>query len=115
MTLPEELCGCGQRGGPSKVEGERADDVGEPKPVAWLTDAITKLGLKVTPSAANFVLINFPDTKTADDADEFLTKRGLILRGLKNYGLPNALRMTVGLEEPNRLVVEALRDFLKQA
>lgn len=85
--------------------------------LAWLTDEITKLGLKVTPSAANFVLINFPETKgkTADDADDFLTRRGLILRGLKNYGLPNALRMTVGLEEPNRLVVDALRDFLKQA
>src|SRR6478735_3716093 len=76
--------------------------------LAWLTDEIDKLGLKVTPSVANFVLIHFPDAKgkTADDADEFLTRRGLILRGLKNYGLPNALRMTVGLEEPNRLVVD---------
>src|SRR6478735_7567076 len=76
--------------------------------LAWLTDEIDKLGLKVTPSVANFVLIHFPDAKgkTADDADDFLTRRGLILRGLKNYGLPNALRMTVGLEEPNRLVVD---------
>lgn len=83
--------------------------------LAWLTEEIGKLGLTVTPSVANFVLITFPTTKgkTADDADAFLTKRGLILRGLKNYGLPNALRLTVGLEEPNRLVVEALRDFMK--
>jgi histidinol-phosphate aminotransferase len=84
--------------------------------LAWLTDEITKVGLKVTPSAANFVLIHFPDAKgkMADDADEFLSRRGLILRGLKNYGLPNALRMTVGLEEPNRLVVDALREFMER-
>jgi histidinol-phosphate aminotransferase len=31
---------------------------------------------------------------------------------VKAYGLPNALRMTVGAEEPNRLVVQALADFL---
>ena len=81
---------------------------------ARLTDEIVKLGLEVTSSVGNFILIHFPTTKgkTADDADAFLTKRGLILRGLKNYGLGNALRMTVGSEEANLLVIAALRDFL---
>ena len=80
----------------------------------WLTEEITKLGLKVTPSVANFVLIHFPQEKggTAADADAFLTKRGLVLRGLPNYGLPHALRMTIGTEEANRLVVDGLRDFM---
>ena len=80
---------------------------------SWLTEEVTKLGLKVTPSVANFVLIHFPleEGKTAADADAFLTKRGLVLRGLNNYGLPHALRMTIGTEEANRLVVEGLRDF----
>jgi histidinol-phosphate aminotransferase len=80
----------------------------------WLTEEIGKLGLKVTPSVANFVLIHFPLDKgrTADDADAFLTRRGLVLRGLKNYKLPHALRLTVGTEEANRLVVAGLRDFL---
>ncbi|MBQ8104489.1 MAG: histidinol-phosphate transaminase [Afipia sp.] len=82
----------------------------------WLTDEIGKLGLEVTPSVANFVLIHFPQTKgkTAEDADAFLTKRGLILRALKNYKLPHALRMTVGTEEANRLVVAALAEFMGQ-
>ncbi len=85
--------------------------------LAWLTDEISKLGLKVTPSVANFVLIHFPDTKgrTAKDADEFLTKRGLILRRVSAYGLPNALRLTVGTEEANRLVVRTLAEFVGQA
>ena len=80
----------------------------------WLTEEMTKLGLKVTPSVANFVLIHFPQDKgkTAADADAFLTRRGLVLRGLDNYGLPHALRMTIGTEEANRLVVDGLRDFM---
>ena len=66
---------------------------------------------------ANFVLIHFPQTKgrTAADADAFLSKRGLILRRLSAYHLPNALRMTVGTEEANRLVVEALAAFIGSA
>ena len=85
--------------------------------LAWLTDEIGKLGLAVTPSAANFVLIHFAEVKgrTARDADAFLTKRGLILRQVGGYKLPNALRMSVGTEEANRLVVQALKEFLGKA
>jgi len=85
--------------------------------LAWLTDEIGRLGLAVTPSAANFVLIHFPEAKgrTAKDADAFLTKRGLILRQVGAYKLPNALRMSVGTEEANRLVVQALKEFLGKA
>jgi histidinol-phosphate aminotransferase len=83
----------------------------------WLAEEIGKLGLAVTPSVANFVLIHFTDAKgkTAKDADAFLTKRGLILRQVGAYKLPNALRMTVGSEEANRLVVKALGEFLGQS
>jgi histidinol-phosphate aminotransferase len=82
--------------------------------LAWLTDEIGRLGLKVTPSVANFVLIHFPETKgrTAKEADAFLTKRGLVLRQVAAYKLPNALRMSVGTEEANKLVVKALAEFL---
>jgi histidinol-phosphate aminotransferase len=82
----------------------------------WLTEEVTKMGLKVTPSVANFILIHFPQEtgKTAADADAFLTKRGLVLRALNNYGLPHALRMSIGCEEANRLVVDGLRDFTAQ-
>jgi histidinol-phosphate aminotransferase len=82
--------------------------------LAWLTSEIRKVGLEVTPSIANFVLIHFPQSKgrTAAEADAFLTRRGLILRRVGAYKLPNALRMTVGTEEANRLVVAALREFI---
>jgi histidinol-phosphate aminotransferase len=84
--------------------------------LAWLTEEIRKLGLEVTTSVANFVLIHFPKEKekgrTAEDADAFLTKRGLILRRVKAYHLADCLRMTVGTEEANRLVVAALAEFM---
>jgi histidinol-phosphate aminotransferase len=81
--------------------------------LAWLTEEIGKLGLSVTPSVANFILIHFPQTgRTAAEADRFLTARGLILRQVGAYGLPHALRMSVGTEEANRLVVAALAEFL---
>ena len=85
--------------------------------LAWLTQEIEKLGLKVTPSVANFLLIHFPEAKerSAKEADAFLTARGLILRQVGVYKLPNALRMSVGTEEANRLVVAALGEFLAKA
>ena len=81
----------------------------------WLAQQLGGLGLEPLPSAANFVLVGFPITpgKTAKEADAFLTQRGLILRAVGGYGLPDALRMTIGSEEANRLVVAALADFLK--
>ena len=82
--------------------------------LAWLTKEIEALGLKVTPSVGNFLLIHFPKEagRTAKEADAFLSSRGLILRRIDAYGLPDALRLTVGGEEANRLVVETLREFL---
>jgi histidinol-phosphate aminotransferase len=82
--------------------------------LAWLTDEIRKLGLTVTPSVGNFLLIHFPETKgkTAKDADALLTSRGLVLRAVGAYHLPNALRMSVGTEEANRGVVAALAELM---
>ena len=80
----------------------------------WLTEEIGKLGLAVTPSVGNFILIHFPETRgrTAKDADALLTSRGVVTRAVAAYHLPHALRMTIGTEEANRLVVEGLRDFM---
>ncbi len=82
----------------------------------WLTAEIGKLGLTVTPSVANFLLIHFPAEPGQDAAacDAFLKARGLILRRVAGYGLPGALRLTVGTEDENRKVVAALAAFVGQ-
>ena len=83
--------------------------------LAWVTQELTMLGLRVTPSVGNFVLVHFNDggRHSVAAADEYLTQRGYILRRVTGYGFPNALRMTIGTEEANRGVVAALAEFLK--
>jgi histidinol-phosphate aminotransferase len=83
----------------------------------WLpkvSGALEGLGLEVTPSVGNFVLIHLPETpdKTAADADAFLLSRGIVLRRVTAYGFPNALRMTIGSEEANLATIDALAEFL---
>lgn len=80
----------------------------------WLTQQLGGLGLEVVPSAANFVLVGFPpsDGRIAAEAEAYLARRGLIVRGVAGYGLPDHLRLTIGLEAHNRGLVEALGDFL---
>jgi histidinol-phosphate aminotransferase len=82
--------------------------------LAWTTAEIEKLGLKVTPSVGNFILIHFPAEKGRDaaSADEMLKSRGIIMRRVAAYGLPNALRMTIGTEDDNRAVVAALAKLM---
>jgi histidinol-phosphate aminotransferase len=79
-----------------------------------LTSALEAIGLKVTPSVANFLLIHFPDVdgKRAAEADDLLTSRGYILRAVRAYGFANSLRLSVGPEEANRGVIETLGEFM---
>jgi histidinol-phosphate aminotransferase len=77
----------------------------------WLTKELEKLGLKVTPSVGNFLLVHFK-TGQAAKADAFLIERGIILRRMDAYGLPDCLRLTVGSEEANRAVVKTLAEFI---
>ena len=83
----------------------------------WLTTEISMLGVGVTPSVGNFLLLRFPrdNGRTAADADRFLSARGFVLRAVAAYGLPDCLRMTVGTEEANTGVVAALAEFMKGA
>lgn len=55
-------------------------------------------GLTVIPSAANFVTALFGAKMplSASEAESALTARGVLVRGLKNYGLENGLRITIG-------------------
>lgn len=83
-----------------------------------LTGALNSIGLKVTPSVGNFILIHFPENepeKSAAAADDYLTERGYVLRAVGAYGLPNALRMTVGSAEANEGVVAVLTEFMGRA
>ena len=111
VNAPSIAAGVAALGDTAHLERSREHNE---KWLAWLTDEIRKIGLKVTPSVGNFILIHFPDTKgkSAKDADALLTSRGLILRAVGAYHLPNALRMSVGTEEANRGVVATLTELM---
>ena len=81
--------------------------------LAWLSTEIAALGIHVTPSVGNFLLLHFADAETATRADRYLTERGLILRAVRAYGLPACLRLSVGTEEANRHLVRSLALFVK--
>lgn len=83
--------------------------------LAWMTERLQALGLKVTPSVANFVLVHFPQSgnQTAAAAEAFLASRGVIVRGVGSYNLPHAIRITIGTEEANRAVATYLGEFIQ--
>ncbi|MEC9345995.1 MAG: histidinol-phosphate transaminase [Pseudomonadota bacterium] len=78
----------------------------------WMADQLAALGLAVPPSIGNFLLARFPGgPKESAAADAFLRARGVILRGMAGYGLPEALRITIGTEDDNHAVIAALKEF----
>jgi len=96
------------------VEHAEASAAHNERWLTWLASGLGKLGLKVSPSVANFLLVHFPPgpKKGAAAADAFLKSRAIIVRRVDAYGLPDALRITIGTEADNRAVLSALADFL---
>ena len=80
----------------------------------WLAQQLSDLGLEVHPSVANFVLVSFAegDARGAAAASVWLEQRGIIARAMAAYGLPDCLRLSVGLEDENRAAVAALKEFM---
>jgi histidinol-phosphate aminotransferase len=79
-----------------------------------LSAALRDMGIEVTPSVANFLLLHFPPEgeKTAARADAFLLQKGIVVRRLENYKLPNALRVTIGSQEANEKLIDTLSKFM---
>ncbi|WP_426041926.1 histidinol-phosphate transaminase [Brevundimonas sp. TWP2-3-4b1] len=77
-----------------------------------LTQAIRGFGFEVLPSAGNFVLVLFKDEKrNAAAASDYLNSKGIIVRPVGGYGIHDGLRITVGTEDQNRAVIDALSEF----
>jgi histidinol-phosphate aminotransferase len=82
--------------------------------LTWLTDCLVDCGLDVVPSIGNFVLVRFPDDGDHDakSAMRFLARRGIILRSTESAGIPDGIRITVGLEDEMRVTADAVADFM---
>lgn len=83
---------------------------------AWLAAELESLGnhgLRVIPSATNFLLVLFEGAMTAETMNARLMDAGYIVRWLPGQGLPGALRMTIGTEEETRGLAAAIRAALE--
>jgi histidinol-phosphate aminotransferase len=76
-----------------------------------LTAAFERLGLRYIPSFGNFVLVHIGDAARVNEA---LLKRGVIVRPVANYGLPEYLRVSIGLPDENATFIAALAQALAQ-
>lgn len=79
----------------------------------WFVTKASALGLEPSPSQGNFVLLRFAgrDNKAAEAAAAFLKQRGILVRGVAAYGLPDCLRITIGTEDDMKAVIEGLGEF----
>ncbi len=81
-----------------------------------LTAAFERLGLEYVPSDGNFVLVRVGDDDGAGDRVNLaLLRQGVIVRPVGNYGLPQWLRVTIGLPEENAAFLAALERALASA
>lgn len=77
---------------------------------AWLTQELSALGCVVFPSQANFLMFGLPPGKgySAQNVFEALLTRGVIIRPLRSYSLPDYLRVTVGNPQENKIFMSAI-------
>jgi histidinol-phosphate aminotransferase len=80
--------------------------------MAYLEREFTRLGIPYVPSHANFLLAEVGDGRAVYDK---LLRRGVIVRPVGGYGLPQHVRISVGLESENRRLVAALETVLRGA
>lgn len=81
---------------------------------AWMAEALAELGVPSDTSCANFVLARFADEAQATACHDHLASQGVLVRKVGGYGLPFALRITVGDEASCRRVVHIIGGFLEQ-
>lgn len=76
-----------------------------------LAERLQQSGLRVHPSEANFLLVDFAQPERAEAADVYLRQNGIIVRAMKSYNLPACLRITIGTTEECNRVAEVLAAF----
>ena len=77
-----------------------------------LAAALTRLGLMVYPSSANFLMVRFMDS--ADSIAKALLNHRILVLALSDYGLRDCIRITVGSDEANARLIAALAQILRQ-
>jgi histidinol-phosphate aminotransferase len=75
-----------------------------------IAEVLEALGASVPPSEGNFVMADFGTAARADEVLASLSTRGILVRGLSDYGLAPCLRITIGTDADNDAFVRALKE-----
>ena len=79
----------------------------------YLQSTFVEMGLEYVPSVANFVLVKVGDNgKAGDELFQAMLKKGVIVRAMRAYKLPDWIRVSVGTPEQNARFVEVLKEEL---
>ena len=81
------------------------------KGLIYLQGAFEEMGLEYVPSFANFVLVNVGD---GDAVFQAMLKRGVIIRAMRGYKLPDWVRISVGTMEQNERCIATLKEVLAE-
>lgn len=79
-----------------------------------LPGALRRLGYTVVPSEANFLMLPLAGEEEAQALVEALLRKGIIIRPLASFGLPQCVRISIGTEEQNGMLIEALEELGKR-
>jgi histidinol-phosphate aminotransferase len=80
---------------------------------SWLMERFAELGIQAVPTSANFIYFNIDE-----DGNEFskrMQAEGVIVRSLVPWGIPNAIRVSIGTAEENEIFVRALKKIVQVA
>ena len=80
----------------------------------FLYKVYDELGLNYIKSDANFIMSIFDSEETVDKICNRMLEKGVIIRGLKAFGLPHCIRVTIGLQEENEIFAEKFEETLKE-
>ena len=75
----------------------------------FVTREFTKMGVQFVPSEANFILTLWPSAEVANDVVEGLLHAGVIVRPMAAFGVPNGVRISIGSDEENEMLIAAMR------
>jgi histidinol-phosphate aminotransferase len=78
----------------------------------YLSKELDEMGLHRIPSHANYMMIEMGSAEKVTHVHEGLLRKGIAIRPLTAFGLPTCLRITIGTQEENELVVKALKSVL---
>lgn len=80
--------------------------------IKYLTNELRAMGLKVTDSVCNFIMLHFESREQMKDCDAHLKENSIMVGTLGAYGLEQTLRITVGTDEENKAFIGAMKDFM---